>query len=43
MAKDLFKNNLTEVDLGAYLTQDYESMFQGQFAPRVGFGVNVRF
>jgi hypothetical protein len=43
VAKDLFKNNITEVDLGAYLTQDYDSLFQGRFAPRVGVGLNVRF
>ena len=43
VAKDLFKNDITEVDFGAYLTQDYKSMFQGRFAPRVGFGLNVRF
>jgi len=43
IAKDLYKSELLEVDLGAYVTQEYESLFEGHFAPRAGIGLNVRF
>ncbi|MBW2147149.1 MAG: hypothetical protein JRI22_09035 [Deltaproteobacteria bacterium] len=43
IAKDLFKGHGLEVDMGAYLTQDYQGMFQGRFDPALGMGLSVRF
>jgi len=43
IAKDMFENDGIEVDLGAYVTQGYREMFQGEFDPALGVGLSVRF
>jgi len=43
IAKDLFKGKGLEVDMGAYLTQDYQGMFQGELNPALGVGLNFQF
>lgn len=43
IAKDLYKSDSMEVDLGAYVTQDYEDLFQGNIDPRFGMGMSVSF
>ncbi len=43
IAKDLFKGEGLELDLGAYLTQDYQGMFRGEFDPALGVGLSVSF
>ena len=43
VAKDLHKSELLEVDLGGYVTQDYEDLFGGRYAPKFGVGLNVAF
>jgi len=43
IAKDLFEGDGIEVDLGAYVTQDYQEMWQGEFDPALGVGLSVRF
>ena len=43
IAKDLYKGDLLEADLGAYVTQDYGDLFEGRFEPRFGVGLNVSF
>ena len=32
-----------EVDLGAYVTQEYEGLFQGRLDPQLGVGVSLSF
>ena len=32
-----------EVDLGAYLTQEYEGLFRGRLEPQLGVGLSVGF
>ena len=43
VAKDLVKRSGIEVDLGAYVTQEYEGLFRGRFDPRLGVGLSVSF
>jgi hypothetical protein len=43
IAKDLYKGKGLEVDLGAYVTQDYSDLFRGRFDPAFGVGLNVSF
>jgi len=43
IAKDIYKSDSMEVDLGAYVTQDYEELFQGNINPRLGIGMGMRF
>jgi len=54
IAKDLYKGVGLEVDLGAYVTQDYSDLFpacaafgaagrRGRFDPAFGVGLNVSF
>ena len=43
IAKDIYKKKRLEVDLGAYLTQDYAGLSQGHLAPKIGAGLNIRF
>lgn len=43
VAKDLFKRDALEVDLGAYVTQNYGDLFEGRFEPRFGVGLSVSF
>ncbi len=43
IAKDLVKRPGLEVDLGAYVTQDYEGLFGGRFDPQLGVGLNASF
>jgi hypothetical protein len=54
VAKDLYKGAGLEVDLGAYVTQDYSDLFpacaafgaagrRGRFDPAFGVGLNVSF
>jgi hypothetical protein len=43
VAKDLYEGGGLEVDLGAYLTQDYADLFRGEFDPAFGVGLSVRF
>ncbi|MCL6507837.1 MAG: hypothetical protein K6T59_12500 [Bryobacteraceae bacterium] len=41
IAKALYKGVGLEVDLGAYLTQDYSDLFRGRFDPEFGVGLSV--
>jgi len=43
VAKDLYKSDSMAVDLGAYVTQDYEDLFQGNIDPKFGMGLSVSF
>ncbi len=43
IAKDLVKRPGLEVDLGAYVTQDYEGLFQGRLNPQLGIGLSASF
>jgi hypothetical protein len=43
VAKDLHKGAALEVDLGAYVTQDYTDAFRGRFRPALGLGPHVGF
>ena len=45
VAKDLYedKGGGLEVDLGAYVTQDYSDLFRGRCDPAFGFGLSVSF
>lgn len=43
IAKDLYESEALSVDLGAYVTQDYEGLFQGDINPRIGMGMSVSF
>ena len=43
VAKDLVKRPGLEVDLGAYVTQEYEGLFRGEFDPQLGVGLGVSF
>ena len=43
VAKDLVKRPGLEVDLGAYLTQEYEGLFQERLDPQLGIGLSASF
>ena len=43
IAKDLIKRPGLEVDLGAYVTQEYEGLFRGRLDPQLGVGLSVSF
>lgn len=43
VAKDIYKSEALTVDLGAYITQDYEDLFQGNINPKFGMGLSVSF
>lgn len=43
IAKDLYEGRGLEVDLGAYVTQDYSDLFRGWFDPAFGVGLSVSF
>jgi hypothetical protein len=43
VAKDLYADKNVEVDLGAYVTQEYDELFRGKFDPAFGVGLSVRF
>ncbi|MBI2191978.1 MAG: hypothetical protein HYU36_08345 [Planctomycetes bacterium] len=43
VAKDLYKGAGLEVDLVAYVTQDYSDLFQGRFDPAFGVGLSMSF
>lgn len=43
VAKDLYKGKGLEVDLGAYLTQDYSGLFRGRLDPAFGVGLSLSF
>jgi len=43
IAKDLYSRGSLEVDLGGYVTQEYDALSRGEFGPALGIGVNVRF
>ncbi len=43
IAKDLVKRPGLEVDLGAYVTQEYEGLFRGPLDPQLGVGLSVSF
>ena len=41
IAKDLYKSTALDVDLGAYVTQDYADLFEGHFNPRLSVGIGL--
>ena len=43
IAKDLVKRPGLEIDLGAYVTQEYEGLLRGELDPRLGVGLSVSF
>jgi hypothetical protein len=43
IAKDIYEGKGFEVDLGGYVTQEYESLLKGKLDPRLGVGLNIRF
>jgi hypothetical protein len=43
IAKDLYRGSGLEVDLGAYVTQDYGEAIRGRFDPEFGVGLNISF
>jgi len=43
VAKDLYTRGSLEVDLGAYVTQDYDRLSRGKFDPALGVGLAIRF
>jgi len=43
IAKDIYKGRSLEVDLGAYVTQDYGDLCRGRFDPAFGVGLSVSF
>lgn len=43
VAKDLVRRPGLEVDLGAYVTQEYRGIFEGRFNPQAGVGLSVTF
>jgi hypothetical protein len=43
IAKDVYEGIGLEVDLGAYVTQEYEGLLKGKLDPRLGVGLNIRF
>jgi hypothetical protein len=44
IAKDLYRGKGgLEVDLGAYVTQEYEDLSRGKFDPAFGVGVSIGF
>lgn len=43
IAKDIYENKHLEIDLGGYVTQEYEGLLKGQLEPKLGVGLNIRF
>lgn len=43
VAKDLYRRSGLEVDLGAYVTQDYTELFRARLRPGLGLGLHVGF
>ena len=43
IAKDLYEGDALSIDLGAYVTQDYEGLFQGEIDPKFGMGLSMSF
>jgi hypothetical protein len=43
IAKDIYESETLNVDLGAYVTQEYEGLFQGNIEPKFGMGLSVGF
>ncbi len=43
IAKDLSRRRSLEVDIGGYVTQEYDALSRGEFGPALGIGLNVRF
>lgn len=43
IAKDLYDSKALSVDLGAYVTQEYEGLFQGNVDPKFGMGISMSF
>jgi len=43
VAKDLYEGAGLEVDLGAYVTQDYSDLFRGRFESAFSVGLSVSF
>jgi hypothetical protein len=43
IAKDIYENKSLEIDLGGYVTQEYEGILKGKLEPKLGVGMNIRF
>ena len=43
IAKDLYENKLIEIDIGGYVTNEYDNFKTGQLDPRIGAGINISF
>ena len=43
IAKDVYKTESIEVDLGAYVTEEYEDLLKGEFDPELGVGLSISF
>lgn len=43
IAKDIYEGSGLEVDLGGYVTQEYEGLLKGKLEPKLGLGLNIRF
>lgn len=43
IAKDIYEGKGLEVDLGGYVTQEYDGLLKGKLDPRLGVGLNIRF